>query len=138
MDATPINARHAQPIRGIPAASERGQFDQVSTSALSTQWSALHDAADAIAALAGITPDPRAPEVRRFPAAMRDADGRRRELVKQGIEDLTAIMLPGLSALLAAYTRGGDTLSAARALWREFLAARNALLALSPGGSHQP
>lgn len=137
MDATPINARHASPISGIPSAARRGQFGQTSASALDMQWSALHEAAEAVAALAGIAPDPMTHEARSFPAAIREAGERRRELAEQGIEDLVAIMHSGISALLAALARGADAVPAARALRHEFLAARNALLALSPGGSHR-
>jgi hypothetical protein len=41
-------------------------------------------------------------------------------------------MEPGLAALLAVNARGADPRPAAEALWREFLAARAAVLALLP------
>ena len=56
----------------------------------------------------------------------------RRAMAEQGVDDLSAIMEPGLSALLAVRARGGDASAPAMTLWEEFLAARDALLALAP------
>ncbi len=72
------------------------------------------------------------PEIRNFPAVMREAGGWRRELADQGIADITAIMEPGLSALLAVHARGKRPQAAALALWQEYLTARDTLLALTP------
>ena len=66
-------------------------------------------------------------DVRNFPAVMRDAGGWRRDMAEQGIEDLAAIMEPGMAALLAVHARGISPASAALALWQEFHAARAAL-----------
>lgn len=119
--------------QGNPLAmSGRAQFGQASASAMSMKWSALHDAAGVVAMLAGLPAEPMTQSLRSFPAVMRDAGGWRRNLVEQGVEDLTAIMEPGLSALLAVHARGVSPAAAAQALWQEFVAARNALLALAP------
>lgn len=99
---------------------------------MSMKWSAVHDASGVVAMLAGLAAEPMRAEVRNFPAVMRDAGGWRRELAEQGIEDLAAIMEPGLAALLAVNARGVNPASAALALWQEFHAARSALLALAP------
>ena len=96
------------------------------------KWSALHDAAAVVAGLAGQPVETRGPTIRNFPAMMRDTGGWRHELAQQGVDDLAAIMEPGLSALLAASSRGVAAKSAALALWQEFQAAREALLALIP------
>jgi hypothetical protein len=72
------------------------------------------------------------PEIRNYPAVMRDTGGWRRDLSEQGIDDLAAIMEPGLAALLAVHARGINPGPAALALWREFHAARTALLGLMP------
>jgi hypothetical protein len=96
------------------------------------KWSTLHDAAAAVGAIAGLASEPLTPEARNFPAVMRGAGGWRRDLVEQGIEDLAAIMEPGLSALVSARAQGVNPTAAARALWQEFQAARDALLALAP------
>ncbi len=135
MDATPVIPRQAGDSQAAPAtppAAGRAQFGQGSASALGMKWSALHDAAAVVAGLAGLAPETMTAEVRNFPAAMRDAGGWRRRLAEQGIEDLTAIMEPGLAALLAVRARGMDAAPPAQALWHEFRAARDGLLALIP------
>lgn len=116
---------------GLPG-SGRAEFGQASASAMSMKWSALHDAAAVVAMLAGIAAEPMRADVRNFPAVMRDAGGWRRSMAEQGIEDLTAIMEPGMAALLAVHARGISPAAAALALWQEFHAARAALLALTP------
>lgn len=103
-----------------------------SAGATNVTWLALHDAADVVAALAGVVaPAPGATE-RDFPAAMREAGGWRRKLAEQGVEDLSAIMQAGLTALLAVHAKGIDAQVPARALWDEFVAARAGLLTLHP------
>lgn len=96
------------------------------------RWATLSDAADLVAALAGLDPERASPEVRNFPALMREAEAWRRERVEQGVADLAAMMEPGIAALLAVNARGADPQPAALALWSEFAAARRALLALLP------
>ena len=120
------------PVGGVLPTSGRPEFGQASASAMSMKWSALHDAAGVVATLAGIAAEPMRPEVLNFPAVMRDAGGWRRNLAEQGIEDLAAVMEPGLAALLAVHARGINPATAALALWQEFCAARAALLALTP------
>jgi len=115
----------------LPGAG-RAEFGQAASSAMSMKWSALHDAAAVVAQLAGLAPEPRKPDVRNFPAMMRDTGGWRFELSRQGVDDLAAIMEPGLAALLSAHARGAAVQPAALALWQEFHAAREALLALVP------
>lgn len=112
--------------------SGRPEFGKGSGSALSMKWSALHDAAGTVAMIAGLAAEAISPRIRNFPAVMRDAGGWRRELAEDGIADLTAVMEPGLSALLSAHARGASPQPAALALWQEFLQARNALLDLTP------
>lgn len=126
-----------QPGAVLPGAG-RAEFGQASASAMSMKWSALHDAAGVVAMLAGIAAEPMRAEIRNFPAVMRDAGGWRRTQAEQGIDDLSAIMEPGLAALLAVHARGVNPASAALALWQEFHAARAALLALTPPPSNTP
>ena len=102
------------------------------------KWSALHDAAAVVGTLAGTAGAAMSTELRNFPAAMQDAGGWRLGLTQQGIDDLAAIMEPGLAALLAAHARGAATSAPALALWGEFLAARAALLALTPPPAAAP
>lgn len=98
----------------------------------SIRWAALQEAGAVVCALAGAEPERIAPEVRNFPAMIGGAGGWRRELAEKGIDDLAALMEPGIAALLAVNARGVDATAAAGALWREFLAARAALIALLP------
>ena len=112
--------------------SGRPEFGQASASAMSMKWSALHDAVNVVGMLAGLAAEPMRPEIRNFPAVMRDVGGWRREQTEQGIDDLSAIMQPGLAALLAVHARGTNPAVPALALWQEFHAARAALLALVP------
>ncbi|OCC24123.1 hypothetical protein MB02_08990 [Croceicoccus estronivorus] len=95
-------------------------------------WAALLDASIALAALAGIEPEPVQPEERYFPAMIRAIGGWRAEMAESNIADLAAIMEPGLAALLTAKARGAKTGPAAQSLWQEFQEARAALLALIP------
>lgn len=132
MDSTPINFGQAGSGGGVLPGSGRALFGQASVSMMSMKWSALHDAAGVVASLAGLAAEVIRPEIRNFPAYMRDAGGWRGEMAEQGVEDLAAIMEPGLSALLAVHARGADASAAALALWQEFYAARNALLELAP------
>jgi hypothetical protein len=120
------------PPGGALPGSGRVEFGQASASATSMKWSALHDAAGVVAMLAGLAAETMRPEVRNFPAVIRDTGGWRRTLAEQGIEDLSAFMEPGLAALLAVNARGANAAPAALALWQEFLVARNALLGLVP------
>ena len=120
------------PAAGVLPTSGRAEFGQASASAMSMKWSALHDAVAVVGTLTGMAPEAMRPEVRNFPAMMRDVGGWRRDLAEQGIDDLSAVMEPGLAALLAIHARGVNPAPAALALWQEFHAARAALLALTP------
>lgn len=130
MNAQP--PKFAAPAGGALPGSGRAEFGQASASAMSMKWSALHDAAEVLAALAGIATEGMRADLRNFPAVMRDAGGWRRTMAEQGIDDLTAIIEPGIAALLAVNARGTSPASAALALWQEFQAARAALLTLIP------
>lgn len=110
----------------------RGNFGDAASNAMSMKWAALDDAAGVVCSLAGLQPEMRKAEVRNFPAIMRDTGGGRLALAQQGVDDLAAIMEPGLAALLAVSARGGSPAAAARALWQEFQSARAALLELIP------
>lgn len=115
----------------LPTAG-RAAFGQATASALAMKWSALHDAAGVVASLAGVAPEARNPEIRNFPAMIRDLGGWRCELAERGVDDLAAIMEPGLGALLAVHSRGVSARAAALALWQEFTAARDTMMALVP------
>jgi len=96
--------------------------------AMGWRWEALAEAAQVVAVLGGI--EPTSFEPHDFTALLRDAEPLRRERAEHGIADLVAVMEPGIEALLAVNARGADPRPAAKALWREFAAARAAVLAL--------
>ncbi len=96
------------------------------------RWAALVEAGQVVAMLAGLEPERPSKEVRNFPALIRDAEKWRRDLVDNSCADLAAVMEPGIAALLAVNARGADCKPAALALWREFVAARTAMLQLLP------
>ena len=99
---------------------------------LSLQWNAIHDAAAAVAMLAGLAPEQPSQKVRAFSLLVRELEGWRRELATNHVHDMSAMMQPGLAALLATNARGQDATAAALTLWREFHAAREAVLSLLP------
>ena len=123
-----MNANTSQMMPGVGRAS----FGAASASAISMKWAALSDAGDIVAMLAGQEPEKANPAARNFPAVIRDAGGWRHEAARKGIEDLAAMMEPGLAALLAVNARGADPSVPANALWREYRHAKDALLGLAP------
>jgi hypothetical protein len=130
MTAQHFSQTSANPV-ALPAQG-RASFGQALGSAVSMKWAALQDAGKAVALLAGLEAEPASAQIRNFPPLLREVDQRRREVAERGIEDLAAIMEPGLAALLAVNARGADAKAPALALWREYQAARQALMALLP------
>lgn len=100
-------------------------------SALCRQWQAIHASAAEVAALADLSPEKLEGELAEFPDRIDAAQGWRRQLAQQGIEDIEAILATGLSALKAIAARGQDACAPAGALWREFHHARQGVLALA-------
>ena len=96
------------------------------------RWAALAEAGALVAALGGVERGPAGADEREFATLIGHAEGWRRERAKHGVADLAAIMEPGIAALLSIKARGADPRPAAQALWREFAAARTAVLALLP------
>lgn len=93
---------------------------------LAHKWTALHAAAEVVASLAGV-PAGQPQDI----GATERLGGWRLNLVRQGIDDIAAMMEPGLAALLTLHGQGGDPRPAARALWQEFDRARQPLLSLA-------
>jgi hypothetical protein len=115
--------------RASLAEASRAIFGTSPVEAAAAKWVALSEAAAVVAALAGQAPP--LPATQDFCEAIRAATPWRREAAVKGIDDLAAIMEPGIEALLAVNARGADAQAPALALWREFCAARDALLALT-------
>ncbi|HSG35571.1 MAG TPA: hypothetical protein VLA37_13640 [Sphingomonadaceae bacterium] len=96
------------------------------------KWAVLGNAAGIVAQLAGVEPAGQ----HAFPEAIFAATGWRRELAEKSLDDLVAVLEPGIAALIAVNARNADARPAAQALWREFEASRDALLALAPVGAN--
>ncbi len=96
----------------------------------SMRWSALGGAGKVVAAFAGEQREESAPEMREFTILLQSCPEWKRELVERSVNDLAAIMQPGMATLLAVNASGADVRPAAKALWREFIAARKAVIAL--------
>ena len=96
------------------------------------RWTALEEAGALVAALGGVEHGFDSGQTNEVARLIRHAEGWRRERAEHGVADLAAIMEPGIAALLSIKARGADPRPAAQALWREFAAARAAVLALLP------
>jgi hypothetical protein len=129
---------NAVPPPLMPGDRSGAAFNPGGTSASAVKWAAVQRAGEIVAALAGTEPERPSPEVLDFPAAMHAAAPWRRELADQAIGDLAAVMESGIAALLGVNARGADPRAAALALWREFTAARAAILALLPSTTVEP
>ena len=115
----------------LPAVGER-EARIPEPAALSAQWDAVHEAAAAVAILAQLGEEPTEKAIRELPARAVAIGGPRLEMIMHSVDDLAAILQPGLRALLTMTSKGQDTTSAALTLWREFHNARSAIVALAP------
>ena len=106
--------------------------EQSAASAAGERWTALCDAAGIVATLAGVDLLADIDGAADFPLRIGSAEPWRQAQAENGIDDLAAIMEPGIAALLAVNARGADPRPAAESLWREFRAAREAILKLLP------
>lgn len=97
---------------------------------LANQWEAVHDAAAAVGHLAQLGREEPSDKVLALPLRAAETGGYTFEAVARGIDDLAAVMQPGLRALLAITAQGKDTTAAALTLWREFHHARAAILSI--------
>ncbi len=93
-------------------------------------WRHLHDQAGEVAELAELSGEKFEGEIAAFPGNLSDAGKTAQELAWQGIEDIDAMLQPGLTALRTITARGQDASVPALALWREFHCARGAMLRL--------
>ncbi|WP_394730328.1 hypothetical protein [Altererythrobacter sp. GH1-8] len=99
---------------------------------LSKRWRELHTLGQLIALKAQLASEPFEGRIANFPDAIVDAAPWHRELAEQALEDIDAMLQPGLTALQAIEARGHDVTAPALALWREFYHAREGLLSLAP------
>ncbi len=97
---------------------------------LAQKWRDLHASAEQLAGLARLSAEPFDARLAAFPDLLADAGEWQRDLASQGLEDIDAMMRPGLAALGTVTARGLDASAPAQALWREFHHAREAVLSL--------
>ena len=97
---------------------------------IEARWTAINEAGQEIGRFATLAPEKLDGSLMEFPNAIETAGGTRLLLARETIGDIDAMLQPGLAALRAIAARGQDTTAPAIALWREFHASRNALLAL--------
>lgn len=109
----------------------RAQFAQP-VSALALRWGELHETAGEIAGLAQLAREPFEGLLASFPERVTQAGEQRAYFVRRGLDDIDAMLQPGLTALRLIASRGLDTTAPALALWREFYYARAGLLAICP------
>ncbi len=113
----------------LPGTSKTGE-------SLEARWQSLHQAANEIASKAALAAETMGEELQNFPARIVAAGGDRAFQARRGMQEIEAILQPGLTALRTIEARGRDTTAPALALWREFYNTRSALLALCPEESH--
>ncbi|MBI1404016.1 MAG: hypothetical protein GC147_12490 [Porphyrobacter sp.] len=115
------------PPEPILPASDPASAPAALPGSLVAQWEALHRQAAGLALLARIAPEDAA--ALPFAGMVAEAGQWQRTLAAQGLEDIAAMLRPGLAALATLTARGQDTAAPALALWREFHAARAAVMA---------
>jgi len=94
--------------------------------------SAIEDMARAIAAHAQLDEaEYQAVRLEQIVQALAKIDKDRGDRLRDALGELRGVLAPGLAALDKIQQRGADSSEAARALWCEWIAARDALLALA-------
>ncbi len=120
------------PPTPILAAAPTTAVGDIAPEALAEALVGLHGKAAAVALLARLAPEPT--EIRgEIGAVIARARPEQRMLAAQTIGDCTAMLDTGLTALGTLSRRGQDASAPALVLWREFHAARAAMVAVLAG-----
>lgn len=119
-------------IRFDPLDSTAARNDEARLDRICAKWRTLHQAAAVVATLTAQSGGAGSTAIPSLPDDWVTSEPWRSARTEQSLDDLIAIMEPGLAALTALHQRGADCSTAARALMREFNAARDALLGLMP------
>lgn len=96
--------------------------------ATARQWAQLQMQAQSLAQLAGLAPERDQVGATAFSELLERAARRQCDLAREALEDIDAMIEPGIAALNTISGRGQDTVAPALALWREYHAARSDLL----------
>lgn len=124
-----MNAPFA-PHASLAAQQRIAEPHRSAADASATRWAAIHDAAEAVCAIAGRPlATPGAPAWG-MPSLLAAAEEDRREQAEKAIADIAAMMEAGLAALLTVNARGADPRPAAEALWQEYSRARDGVIVL--------
>lgn len=121
---------HSEQIRAMQSEVQRALGAPAGSFA--ERWAALHDQALEIGRFAALADEPFTDQLASFPTRVADIGGAMQVMAHQGLEDIDAVLQPGLAALRTISARGQEPTAPALALWREFHAARQALLSLCP------
>jgi hypothetical protein len=121
-------------ILPTPAPLPGGRNDAAGTEALTDALVALHGQAAALAMLARLAPEP-AEIGADLGTVIAEAAPWQRKLVAQTVSDCAAMLDTGLAALGTLARRGQDPAAPALALWREFHAARAAMVSVLDKGA---
>lgn len=107
-------------------------FGEPGADSANARWETLHTAAGAVAGLAHLAPEDTLNGAADFAAALAAAPRWKAELADSALEDISAFLQTGLTALLAVHKENRDPSAAALALWTEFVIARDGVLNLLP------
>ncbi len=124
----PMSALPPEQMRAMRTAAQQAKQP---LGTLAQRWEDLHGTAAQLAKIADLTPEVFDADLAAFPTLLSQANDWQQTMAWQGIEDIDAMMRPGLNALSTITARGQDASAPALALWREFHHARNAVLALA-------
>ena len=104
------------------------------TRPLAARWRRLHQQAADLACMADLSPEPFGEALASFPQRLAAISTCQLQLAEQGLEDIEAMLRPGLSALATMQNRKTSATPPAFALWRFFSDGRGAVLALAGEG----
>ena len=99
---------------------------------LAAKWGVIHEAARAVGALAQLAEEPPSDLVVSLPRRAAALDAQKFGLIERMVDDIDAVMQPGIEVLLAPEIANRGSVDAALSLWCEFRNARDAVLALVP------
>lgn len=116
--------------RSAPATDVPAPSGNYADGGLAAGWALLHEAGDAIAAIAHLQGEPIPIAPRDFAMRAAAAGPVRLAATGQAIDDCAAALHTGLTALIAASGQGRDCTAASLTLWHEFDRARAGLLAM--------
>lgn len=117
-------------MRSMRETAMRSMRETAGCVSISDRWEELHEKAEELARLAELAPEKQVNSHDGFATRFDAATEWQQMMTLQAIDDIAAMLRPGLQAVHVVQSRGADASAAALALWREFYEARAALLVL--------